>query len=130
MSQRTTLRPVVLPTIDMSQSSTNSSATVLQSMTLISYEVSWSGSTPTGTLALQISNSYSLEPNGTVNATGTWTTVPMDVNGAYATSIAISGNTGNGIIDVALIAGYASRLVYTRSGGSGTMTITVVGKVS
>lgn len=114
----------------MSATSTASSATVLQGLSMVSYAVSWTGSTPTGTLALEISNDYSLEPNGSVNNSGTWNVVPINVNGAFATSAAVSGNTGNGFIDVQAIGGYAVRLLYTRSGGSGTMTITVAGKVA
>lgn len=130
MSTRTVLRPNTLPTIDMSQSATASSPTILQGLSMVSYAVSWTGTTPTGTLALEISNDYSLEPNGTVNNSGTWNIAPINVGGAFSTSAAISGNTGNGFIDVQAIGAYACRLLYTRSGGSGTMTITVAGKVA
>lgn len=130
MSQRFIIAPNALDAIDMSQSSSHSEVTIIKNPTLFSYEVSWSGSTPTGTLIMEISNSYALEADGSVANAGNWTQVPMDVNGAYATSIAISGNSGVGFIEGELSAGYAVRLTYTRSGGSGTMNLIFAGKVA
>ncbi len=130
MSQRTVLRPVALPTIDMSASSTASDATVLQGLSMVSYACSWTGASPVGTISLEISNDYSLYPDGTVNNAGIWNLVPLNVNGTFTTSCAVSGNTGNGYIDVSATAGYAVRLLYTRTSGSGTLTIVVSGKVA
>lgn len=130
MSTRTVLRPNTLPAINMANGSTASSATVLQGLSMVSYAVNWTGSSPTGTLQLEISNDYSLDPNGTVNNTGTWNVAPINVGGAFATSVSISGNTGNGFIDVQATGAYACRLLYTMSGGTGTMTIVVAGKVA
>ncbi len=131
MSSRPVLRPhTVISAGDMSATSITSEATVLQGISNVSYEVSWTGSTPVGTLKLQVSNTYTVAAAGGTGATGTWTDVPMDVNGAYATSIAVSGNTGNGFIDVTLQAGYAVRLVYTKGSGTGTLTGTISGKVA
>jgi hypothetical protein len=130
MSQRTVLRPSTLPTLDMSQSSVASSATVLQGLSMLSYAISWTGSTPTGTISLEFSDDYSISPNGTVLNAGTWNVAPILVNGNIQTTAPVSGNTGNGIIDIAQTGNYASRILYTRSGGSGTMTVIVTGKVS
>lgn len=130
MSTRTVLRPNTLPTIDMSVASTPSSPTILQGLSMVSYAISWTGSGPTGTLSLEVSNDYALEPNGIAANVGTWNLAPMDVNGAFATSISISGNTGNGFIDVVATGSYACRLIYTKSGGTGIMTIVVSGKVA
>lgn len=131
MSQRTVLRPHTLTSIDMSQTSTASDVTILQGLSIINYAASWSGSTPTGTLSLQFSDDYQLSADGvTVINTGTWVTAPIDVDGAIVTGASISGNTGNGMIDVMLTGAYASRLLYTRSGGSGTLALTVTGKVA
>ncbi len=130
MSTRTRIAPVTLPTIDMSASA-NSAATLLQSNTAFSYAVKWDGTTPTGDLALEVSNDYALDSTGQVANAGIWTVAPLNVGGAYATSIAISGNSGNGMIDgVAPTGVNAVRLAYTRSGGSGTMTLIVTAKVA
>lgn len=131
MSQRTVLRPVTLPTIDMSQASSASTATVLQGLSMANYSVSWTGATPVGTLSLEFSDDYALSPNGTVLNAGTWNIAPVLVDGATVeTTVAISGNTGNGMFDVTATGAYAVRLLYTRSSGSGTMTIVVSGKVA
>lgn len=114
----------------MASTTVTSQATVLQSLTKYSYEVSWTGSTPVGTLALQVSNSYALAPDGTTSAAGTWMTVPVEVSGVEVTSIPVSGNTGNGFIDVDVHAAYATRLVYTKGSGTGTLTAIINGKVS
>ncbi len=131
MSTRTVLRPhPVIVAGDMSASTITSEVTAVQGLSNFSYDVSWVGTSPVGTLALQVSNTFTVASNGGAGTTGTWTTVPMDVNGAYATSAAISGNTGNGFIDVTLHAGYAARLVYTKGSGVGTLSATISGKVA
>lgn len=132
MSSRTVLRPhAVFGTgADMSAASTTSEATVLQSVGNVSYEVSWTGTTPIGTLALQVSNSYSLNGTGTPGVGGIWTTVPLEVSGAEVSSIPITGNADNGFIDITMHAGYAVRLIYTKTSGTGTLLATVAGKVS
>ncbi len=131
MSTRTGLNPhVVIDAGDMSAATITSEATLLQSLSMASYEVSWTGSTPIGTLALQVSNSYALGPTGQVSAVGTWTTVPVDLSGGEVTSIPITGNTGNGFIDVSSHAGYAMRLLYTKTSGTGALTAVFKGKVA
>lgn len=107
-----------------------SDVTVLQGLSMVSYSLSWSGTTPIGTIALETSNDYALNPNSSVANAGTWNIAPIDVNGAIATSAAITGNTGNGMIDVTATGVYAVRLLYTKTSGVGTLTIVVSGKVS
>lgn len=116
----------------MSQSSTASDVTILQGLSVVNYAATWSGTSPTGTISLQFSDDYipSTTGSGTAFNAGTWNTAPIDVSGAIQTSAAVSGNTGNGMIEVQVTGAYASRLLYTRSGGSGTLTITVTGKVT
>lgn len=131
MSQRTVLRPETLTSIDMSLSSTASQVTILQGLSILNYAVSWTGTSPVGTLSLQFSDDYRISSNGqTVVTAGTWNTAPIDVNGAIATSAAVSGNTGNGMFDIELAGAYAARLLYTRVSGTGTLIPVVTGKVA
>lgn len=132
MSTRTTLRPyAVISAGDMSAATITSTPTVLQSITKFSYEISWSGTSPVGTLALQVSNTYAPTSNGSVGSGGTWTAMPLDLSGTGAVmTIPISGNTGNGFIDITVQAGYAVKLFYTRVSGSGTLIATINGKVA
>lgn len=130
MSSRTNLRPEPVMNASSMAADITSTPTILQSLTGVGYAVSWTGSTPIGTLSVQASNDYSLYPNGTVNNSGTWTTIYLNVNGTPSTTIAVSGNTGNGFIDIDKTMAYAIRLIYTRSSGTGSMTAVVNCKVS
>lgn len=129
MSTRTRIAPILLPTIDMSATSTASSPTILASNSTVSYSGSWSGSTPVGTLALQFSDDYSLNSDGSVKNTGTWETAPIAIAGALVTSGSVSGNTGTFRFDVTTTAANASRLLYIKGSGTGTLTIYVTGRV-
>lgn len=129
MSTRTVLRPNTLPTLSLTATG-SCEPTILQGLSFANYAITWTGTTPIGTLALETSSDYRLAPTGTVINAGTWTVAPLSVGGVYATSIAISGNTGNGSIDIIQTGAYAVRLLYTFSSGIGNMTIIVSGKVA
>lgn len=130
MSTRTTLRPHLVINARSMATSLTSEATILQSLTKVSYAFSWSGSTPVGTVSLQVSNDYALDPGGKVKNAGTWTTLPLsDDTGAIVTSLPVAGNTGTIFIEAETSA-YACRVIYTRGSGTGTMSATVSGKVS
>ena len=138
MSTRTNLRPqIIIPSPQGSPANgasmaTNitSAPTILQSLIAVSYGISWAGTSPVGTVSVQVSNDYSLNPNGTVNNTGTWTVLTVQYQGSAVTTIPVTGNTGNGFIDIDTIAAYAIRLIYTAGSGVGTLTATINGKVS
>lgn len=137
MSTRTTLRPQqVIPSAQASPANTGSMAanltsapTVLNSLTKLSYAVSWTGTSPVGTLAVQVSNDYTEQGTGGVTG-GTWNSLPLNYNGTSVTSIPISGNSGNGFIDVDSLSGGAVQLLYTYESGTGTMTAIVTCKVA
>ncbi len=107
-----------------------SEATVLQSLSLAGYGISWGTSTAVGTVSVQVSNDYTLSATGQDGDAGTWTTIPFDYNGATVTSIPVTGSSGTGFLNIAKIAAYACRLVYTYTSGSGTLNATITGKVS
>lgn len=119
---RAPLKPhSVITNGDMSGSIT-SDVTIIQNLSLIGYDISWTGSSPVGAMSVQISNTYSLNPDGTVRNAGNWTTLTLSA----ATNV--SGNSGNGFIDVELTGANAIRLVYTRTSGTGTMNATIAAK--
>lgn len=131
MSTRTGLRPqAVITSGDMSAVSITSTPTILQSLTRVSYEATWSGTSPVGTLSVQVSNDYSLHQDGTVNNAGNWVSLVLNVSGTPSTTVSVSGNTGSDFIDVDGTAAYAVRLIYTKGSGVGTLNATVNGKVS
>ncbi len=130
MSTRTVFKPFpVIVNGDMANDIT-SAVTVLQSITAVSYSLSWSGSTPIGTAEIQLSNDYSLNPDGSVDNAGTWVTGELSLAGAPVSSIPITGNTGTAFIDVEQTAAYAIRLFFNSASGTGTMQATIMGKVA
>jgi hypothetical protein len=95
---------------------------------MVNYQVTWTGTSPVGTLAVEASNDCVVDSQGGVSG-GTWNPVPLDLAGVSVTSIPISGNSGKGMIDLDGIGAYAVRLVYDATSGTGTLNATVVGKV-
>ena len=81
----------------------------------MSYDISWAGSSPVGVMSIQVSNTYSENPDGSVNNPGKWTTVTL------SSTPSVSGNTGNGFIDLSQLGAYAVRLVFTFTSGTGLM---------
>lgn len=125
MSSRPLLKPhTVIDNGDLSQASITSDPTVVQMLSLVSYSVSWVGSSPSGTFEVQVSNDYSLNADGTVKNSGTWTALTL------SETPTISGSIGTGVIAISLIEFYAIRIVYTKISGTGSLQATVVGKVS
>lgn len=89
---------------DMSAASITSGQSDCQNVDHFQYLVSWTGSTPIGTLEVQQST------DGT-----SWTA--LDFGG----SISVSGNTGSHTLIVQKISFKYCRLVYTKSSGTGTL---------
>lgn len=131
MSTRPRIPPMqVITDGDMSAVSLTSEVTLLPSLSLGTYSFSWSGSTPVGTIALQISDDYSVDTQGNVKNAGTWNTVYVVLNGStVVNSIPVSGNTGNGIVEWSTGA-YAIRAIYTKGSGTGTLQSFVTAKVA
>jgi len=101
-----------------------SAVTIIQKLSMISYDISWSGTTPVGAMSVQVSNSYSQNADGSVRNAGNWTTLTL------SSPPTVSGNTGNGFIDVDATGAFAMRLVFTRTSGTGTMQATISAKVA
>lgn len=125
MSSRPQLEPhLVITNGNLASASLTSIPTIIQKLSMVSYEAVWSGSSPSGTVSVQVSNTYSLNTDGSVKNAGDWNDLPLSI------SPTVSGNTGNGFIDIDAQAGYAVRFVYTRISGTGTLNVTVSGKVA
>lgn len=100
--------------------------TIIQTLPGISYDLAWTG-TPTGTFQVQVSNSYAKDASGAVKNPGRWTTLPLSAFvGTYPTP---AGASGGGFIDVVGTEAYAVRLVYTRTSGTGSLTVYPAAKV-
>lgn len=99
-----------------------SAPTILYLMSKCSYSFNWTGTSPVGTVSIQGSNDFSLNNAMNPYNPGTWNTLTLNYNGSAVTTVPISGNTGNGIIDVTATGIYAVRLIYTAGSGVGTLT--------
>ena len=125
MASRPLLSPFsVISSGDMSAASIASAVTLLPQLSMVSYDVSWVGTAPVGVVTVEVSNTYKQSADGSVLNPGNWTTLVLSA------PTPVSGNSGNGFIDVDATAGYAIRLVYTRTSGTGTLNATVNGKVT
>lgn len=100
-----------------------SQVTIIQNLSMLSYSISWAGTAPVGAVSVQVSNDYSQNADGTVRNAGNWTTLTL------SSPSAVSGNIGNGFIDIDQTAAFAMRLVYTRVSGIGLMQAIIAGKV-
>lgn len=108
-----------------------SAISLLKDISLPAYTYSWTGTSPVGTLAVQVSNDYSQDGQGNVLNAGTWNPIYFQLNGSsIVNSVPVTGNTGIGAIDVPITGFYAIRTVYTATSGTGTLTAIINAKVS
>lgn len=105
---------------DMSAGPLTSTPLVIQQLTLISFQATWSGSSPVGTLQVQISNDFALKGDGSVRNSGTWTNL--------GSTVAVSGNSGSLEIPLVNVPSYAIRIVYATTSGTGTIQVILCGK--
>lgn len=133
MSTRPELTPFSVITSGNMTLTLTSTVVIIQKISMIAFAFSWSGSSPLGTIAIQASNDYSITPGGAVKNAGTWNALTVQLSGSSVSSIPVSGNTGNGLVDIDLCAAYAIRAVYTpdiSTPGTGTLQCVVNGKVT
>lgn len=105
-------------------SNITSDVTIIQKLSLISYAIEWTGTSPVGEVNVEVSNDYRQNADGSVKDPGTWNTLPL------SDSTVVVGNSDHGFIDIYATGGYALRLTYTRASGTGIMNVMVSGKVA
>jgi hypothetical protein len=131
MSTRPNINPFPVISSGSMAADITSDVTVMPLVSGVSYQVVWTGTSPVGDLYLQGSNTYELNPDGSVKTQGTWSTMYVSINGgAPAASMPISGNTGDGLIEVERTNLKYIRLFYDRTSGTGTLNATLTGKVA
>jgi len=124
MASRPLLKPFQVITNGDMSGNIISAVTVIDNISMVSYDISWAGSSPVGTMSIQVSNTYTQNANGTVRNPGNWTTLTLSA------PTPVSGNSGNGGIDVDATAFNAIRLVYNHVSGTGSLQAVISAKVS
>lgn len=111
-SRKNVLLPyTALNGVDMASSHT-SAAINIQYLDNVGIELVWSGASPTGTIAIQVSLDNT-----------TYITIP-------SVSVSPGGSAGNAYIDLNQLSAAWVRIAYTTTGGSvGTLTATVGAKM-
>lgn len=130
MSSRPQFNPYSVITNGSMAGNLTSTPTIIQKLSMISYAFSWAGTAPVGTVSVQVSNDYELNPAGAVENAGTWNTLTVSYNGSSVTTIPVTGNSGSGLVDVVATGAYAIRAIYTAGSGTGVLQCVVAGKVS
>lgn len=124
MSSRPLLQPMpVITNGDMSGNLT-SLVTVISNLSSMSYSYSWAGSSPVGSIVVEVSDDYSINSDGSVKNAGTWNALPL------APTPGVSGNTGNGFVDIDQLGAFAIRTRYAFTSGTGTLQAIYKGKVT
>lgn len=123
MASRPILSPYLIINKGNMATTITSQPTIVQNLSMLSYDISWTGTSPVGVMSVQSSNTYTQNADGTVANIGDWNTLPL------SSTPSVSGNTGSGVIEIDATAMYALRIVYTPVSGTGSLSITVSGKV-
>jgi len=100
---------------DMSAASLTSRAMRSALLDDYSFQAVWTGSSPVGTLDVQVSNDHQ-ENGGVVVNAGTWTSI-------YNSVPAVSGNSGSLFLNISAISAAFVRAVYTKGSGTGTLDV-------
>lgn len=117
------LIPPIVVFNNVSLGSSQTSAGIhTQNVDNIGIEFVWTGS-PTGTFGIDVSNSATLNPDGTISG-GTWTPLVF----TSPQSPAATGSSGNGFIDLNQTGAAFVRATYVRVSGTGNCTAILAGK--
>lgn len=111
--------------------SATSTVTCIQFLDNIGVQLDWTGS-PSGNFQVQVSANYSQDELGNVISAGTW--VPLVLSywdgSQFVTSTNIPTTLGSPVyLDLALLSAPYIRVVYTRSGGTGTLNGRITAKM-
>jgi hypothetical protein len=124
MSSRPLLTPdQIITSGNMSASSITSDVTIINRLSMVSYEISWTGTSPVGVITVEVSNSYRQNADGSVAVAGTWNALALG-------TLSVSGNSGSMFLDIVQTGAYAIRVKYTKTSGIGTMNAYICGKVA
>lgn len=87
----------------------------------IAIQMNWTG-TPTGTFDVQVSVDHLEDAEGNVLNAGKWISIPL------SPSIAATGSADQALVELSPSAARYLRVVYTRTGSTGSLDMFVMGK--
>lgn len=122
MSRKNRLNFKTLTNGDMSLSSVVSSVTSIQFLDNVGVQAIWAGSSPVGTVSIEVSADYSQDFMGNVINAGHWVAIT-------AASTAVTGNTGSDYIDLNQLSTPWVRARYTKTSGTGLINIYITAKM-
>jgi hypothetical protein len=98
----------------------SSAATNVRSMDMVTFFIEWTGTAPVGTLSFSYVEKESINPSLEV-----WKTIDF---GTAGTTIPISGNSGSHTVIFTVLPFVKMKVNYTATSGTGSLTVTIVGK--
>jgi len=101
-----------------------SEVSVITNISMMSYSYTWVGTTPVGVISVEVSDDFSQNVDGSVRNPGTWNEIPL------SSVPTVSGNSGQGFIDIDQLGAQAIRTVYSSTSGTGALQAVYKGKVS
>lgn len=102
---------------DLGSASVNSNVSNVLNQDNIGIVTTWTGTSPVGTLNIQVSNDYNPD-----NGNGNWVTLD------FGSAIAISGNTGSLNITINQLPYTYLRAQYSKVSGTGTLNCSITTK--
>lgn len=117
MGRKTTALHKMFDEVDISSTQTSEASSVL-GLDYCTIHVTWSGSSPVGTITVEATNDR-------IDTTDTPVYRELD----FGATISVSGNSGEHDLVINELSFNAIRIKYTSSSGTGTMTARLVAKV-
>lgn len=99
-----------------------SPVTNVQFLDNIAIQAVWSGTSPVGTISVEVSIDYAEDNQGNVINAGNWVAIDLDPVPA------VSGNTGSDFIDINQLSAPWIRVKYTAGSGVGDLDVYVSAK--
>ncbi len=115
------LQPVHIIMAQSMSTSITSAAVEVRNQDNVGIQLHWTG-TPTGAFSVQISSNHKEDIEGNIQVAGDWVTLPL------SPAISASGSADDAYIDLNQMSTMYMRIVYTRTGSTGTLDAYVVAK--
>lgn len=100
-----------------------SPVTNIQFLDNIAVQAVWAGTSPVGTLSVEVSIDYAEDNQGNVTNAGNWVAIDLDPVPA------VSGNSGSDFIDINQLSAPWMRVKYTSDSGVGALDVYVSAKM-